>query len=335
MLPPPRPTRSSSLRQPVGGGKGPPTAVRVHTRHKSQLAQNTKQTEPTPATGLRPRLLSTYQRPSSPKKFSKPPTPTPETEPKPGNLLIPSSWPDIAALQTELLQLNLFRSNSLQKHADWKSDYESHLRKKYDGIAGQYRTVLADETRRQCQLNAQALGLWLSTCREHHGPHDFSEQIQTLSQILEDISGMIAGGLGGQYYQAVNIFEDWIVQAECIRHNRGPGGMNIGGFVDPLARSWKELLHAVNAKLELYGRQLQALDILSLGQVEPLGQSALVRVARNLTDLIQLMSQEVRAMQTLEAEVVRSERVSISCLATRLAGSMGEMRAPRIGAWRS
>lgn len=334
MLPPPRPVRSSSLRQPVASGKGPPVGARIHTRHKSQVVSNTKQPEQSSMTAQRPRLLSNTQRPSSPKKFSKPPTPTPEAEPKPGNLLIPTSWPDISALQTELLQLSLFHSNSLQSHADLKSDYEARLHEKHNGIAGQYRLVLADETQRQCQLNVQALGLWLSNCQEHRGPHDFGEQIQILSQILQDVSDMVSGG-GGLYCQVVTAFEHWLDQAEIIRRKRGPQGMDIGIFIEPLARSWKESLHALNAKLELCARQLQVLDILGFGQVERLEQSALARVARNLAELIQLMSQEIRAMRTLEAEVVRSERDSVRLLATRLAGSLRETKAPRVGAWRN
>ncbi|KAJ5787938.1 hypothetical protein N7457_002928 [Penicillium paradoxum] len=335
MLPPPRTARSSSLRQPIASDKGPPAVARVHTRNRSQLVQNTKQIEPTPVVGQRPRLLSNHQRPSSPTKFSKPPTPTPGAETKPGNLLIPSSWPDIAALQTELLQLSLFHSNSVQNHADWRSGCESRLRKQYDGIASQYRSVLADETRRQCQLNVQALSLWLSNCCEHRGPHDFSEQVQILSQILQDVSDMVSGGGGGLYCQVVKTFENWLHQTEVIRHNRGPQGVDVGIFIDPLARSWKESLYALNTKLESCARQLQLLDILGVGQVERLEQSALARAARNLAELIQLMAQEIHAMQTLEAEVVRSERATVSLLATRLAGSTREMKAPRVGAWKS
>ncbi|CAG8890197.1 unnamed protein product [Penicillium egyptiacum] len=335
MLPPPRPTRSYSLRQPVSASKESPAATKLHARHRSQLVQNTKQAETTPTIGQRARTLSTYQRPSSPKKFSKPPTPTPGAEAQPGDMLIPSSWPDIAALQTELLQLSLFHSNSLQSHAEWKSDSESRLRKKYDSVASQYRFVLADETQQQCHLNAQALGLWLSNCNEHRGPHGFSEQVQILSRVLQDVSDMIAGSRGAQYSQAVKTFEEWLNQAELIRHNRGTGCVDAGAFIDPLARSWKESLHTLNVRLELCGRELQVLDILGFGQVERLEQSALARVARNLAELIQLMTQEICAMETLEKEVVRSERDSVSRLATQLAGSIRETRAPRVGAWRS
>jgi hypothetical protein len=331
MLPPPRPTRSASLRQPVSAGKIPPVAARGHTRHRSQMTQITKAVDATPAT-QRSRAISTYQRPGSPKKFSKPPTPTPGAAPQPDNLLIPSSWPDIAALQTELLQLSLFHSNSLQQQAEWKSDSESRLRKKYDGVAAQYQSILADETQRQCQLNIHALGLWLSNCREHRGHHDFPEQIQILSQILQEITDTTARG--GKYTYALATFESWLGQSEFIRQNRGSGCLDIA-FVDPLPPSWKELVHALSIKLEHCSRQLLALDILGFGQVERLEQSALARVARNLADLIQMMVQEIRAMRVLEAQVVRSERDSVGLLASRITASVEESRAPRVGAWRS
>ncbi|CAG8078702.1 unnamed protein product [Penicillium salamii] len=328
MLPPPRPARSASLRQPVSTGKIPPV-VKGHTRHRSQLSQSTKPVEPAPS--QRSRTISTYQRPSSPKKFSKPPTPTPGSAPQPDNLLIPSSWPDITALQTELLQLSLLHSNVMQHQAEWKSETESHLQNKYEGVAAQHRSLLADETQQQYQLNVHALGLWLSNCRENRGSHDFPEQIQILSQVLQEVSDMITEN--GLYSQIVMTFRTWLRQAEKIRQNRGPGCIDVA-FVDPLPRSWKEPVQALSSQLELCSRQLQALDILGFGQVERVEQSALARVARTLVDLIQLMMQEIRALRTLEVEVVRSERDAVSLLASRLAGSSIESKAPRVGAWR-
>lgn len=219
----------------------------------------------------------------------------------------------------------------MQKQTEWTLKSESHLRNKYEGVAAQYQSLLKDETKRQYELNVQALGLWLLNCREHRGPHDFTEQIQILSQVLQEISDIIAGD--GDYSLAVKEFETWLGQAELIRHNRGPGCIDVA-FVDPLPRSWKEPVRALHAKLELCLRQLQVLDILGFGQVERLEQSALARVASTLSDLMQLMLQEIRAMRTLEAEMVRSERDSVALLASRLASSTRESRPVRVGAWR-
>ncbi|KAJ6095097.1 hypothetical protein N7467_002610 [Penicillium canescens] len=333
MPPPPRPTRSSSLRQPVSATQPRPT-VRGHTRHRSQMVPTTK-IEPVPPSPQKSRAqFSTYQQHYSPQKSSKPPTPVADAIDT-GNLLIPASWPDITALQTELLQLSLFHSSSLQRQAEWMSASETHLRKKYDEVAGQYRSLIADETRRQCELNAQALGLWLSNCQEHHGPHDFSEQIQILSQVIQEVSDMVAVEGSGKYSCAVKSFEDWIDHAEFIRQNREVNKSDAGVFIDPLPRSWKESLRELTLKLELCARHLETLDILGFGQVEQLEGAALTRVILNLGELVQLMTQEIRVMRTLEAEVVRSERDSVSLLATRLAGSPREIRAPRVGVWRS
>ncbi|KAJ5296135.1 hypothetical protein N7508_010956 [Penicillium antarcticum] len=331
MPPPSRPTRSSSLRQPVSATKTPPT-VRGHARHRSQMVSSTK-TEPRPPSPQKSRAqFSTYQQHYSPKKISTPSTPN-AGETDPSSLLIPSSWPDITALQTELLQLSLFHSDALQRQAEWKSDSETRLRKKYDGVARQYRSLVADETRRQCELNAQALDIWLSNCQEHRGPHDSSEQIQILSQVLQEISNMVSSEGSGEYASAVADFEDWIEQAELIRQNREVGRTDAGAFIDPLPRSWKEMLRELTLRLELCTRHLQSLDILGFGEIEQLGEAALTRVILNLGELIQLMVQEIRVIRTLEAQAVQFERDFISLLATKLAGSPTEMRGSRVGVW--
>lgn len=334
MPPPQRPVRSASLRQPPGS-TGPPAAVRGHARHRSQMVPSTAkpiQPDPAPAAQKSRPQFSTYQQHYSPKKPTKPPTPTPGAAPGPEGLLVPASWPDIAALQTELLQLSLFHSNSLQRHADWKAESEARLRKKYDHVAGQYRSVLGEEKQWQSQLNAQALEHWLQNCRDHQGPHGFPEQVQVLSQVLQDISDLVAG-VGGRYTRAVETFETWFEAAQTVRHLRESSGKLDGEvFIDPLDPSWKEEVHALNLKLEHCARQLQSLDILGFGEVERLQQSALARVILSLTESIKLMMQEIRAMRTLEAGLVRAEREAVSRAASQLAGS-AERSAPRVGVW--
>lgn len=291
--------------------------------------------EPRPLSPQKSRgQISTYQQHYSPKKSSKPPTPV-AGETTGDCLLIPSSWPDITALQTELLQLSLFHSSALQRQAEWKSDSETRLRRKYDGVALQYRSLIADESRRQCEVNAHALSIWLSNCQEHHGPHDFAEQIQILSQVLQEVYDMITAEGSGKYLSAVTAFEDWIDQVEFIRQNRGTSGSEASVFVDPLPRSWKDSLRELNLKLELCSRHLQTLDILGFGQIEQLEDAALTRVILNLGDLIQVMTQEIRAVRTLEAEVVCMERETVSLLATRLKEYPRDISAPRVGVWRS
>lgn len=301
------------------------------------------QSDPTTAAAVQKAKpqFSTYQQSYSPKKpGAKPPTPTPGSASASGpeSLLIPTSWPDIAALQIELLQLSLFHSNSLRQQSDWKVDSESRLRKKYDAVADQYRSMLGDEKQRQTQINMKALGYWLRNCRDHHSSRDFPEQIQSLSQILQEVSDLVARGMDGRYARAVDTFEAWFHDAEYIRSQRESSGFADGAlFINPLDRTWKEELQTLKAKLELCTRKLRSLDILDFTEIEidRLEQSALVRVAKGLDESIQLMVQEIHAMRTAETELVCSERETISHLATELASVSRGERAPRAGLWMS
>lgn len=337
MPPPPRPGRSASLRQPPGPGSGPTVAPRGHARHRSQVVPTgakTVQPDVTPGAQRARAQFSTYQQHYSPKKPAKPPTPTPGDGPGPGNLLVPSSWPDIAALQTELLQLSLFHSNSLQRHAGWGAESESRLRSKYDGVAGQYRSLLVDEKTRQRTVNAQALGFWQQNCRDHRGSPEFPEQIQILSQVLQEISDLVTRGMNGRYSSVVEVLEQWLERVDQVRRLReSSAGFHEMDFIDPLDGIWKEELHALQVKLEMCTRHLQSLDILGFGEVERLDQSALARVTQALVESIQLMTQEIQAMRAVEADVVRGERETVAGLAARLTSDLHEKPPARGGIW--
>ncbi|KAJ5526565.1 hypothetical protein N7513_010724 [Penicillium frequentans] len=332
MPPPPRPARSSSLRQPV---RTDPTATaRGHARHRSQMIPpNTKPIQPDAAP--KPRSgFSTYQQQYSPKKPTKPPTPTPGETPASGGL-IPTTWPDIAALQTELLQLSLFHSSALERHAEWKAESELQLRMKYDTVAGQYRSTQRDEKMRQYKLNVQALESWLQNCRDHNGQQGFPEQIQIMSQVLQEVSDL-TGTATGRYARVVATFEGWFDRAEDIRDRRATSRVLDGiDFIDPLDRTWKEEVQGLQAKLELCARQLQTLDILGFGEVERLEQSALTRIAQGLVEYIQLLMQEIRAMRTVETEMIQHEREIVGRFATELTSiPTGDTRT-RVGVWKA
>lgn len=278
--------------------------------------------------------FSTYQQQYSPKKPTKPATPTPGETPASGGL-IPTTWPDIAALQTELLQLSLFHSSALERHAEWKAESELQLRTKYDTVAGQYRSTQRDEKMRQYKLNVQALESWLQNCRDHNGQQGFPEQIQILSQVLQEVSDL-TGPATGRYARVVATFEDWFDRAEDIRGRRETSRVLDGiDFIDPLDRTWKEEVQGLQAKLELCARQLQTLDILGFGEVERLEQSALTRIAQGLVEYIQLLMQEIRAMRTVEIEMIHSEREIVGRFATQLTSiPTGDTRT-RVGVWKA
>ncbi|KAE8353045.1 hypothetical protein BDV28DRAFT_134024 [Aspergillus coremiiformis] len=344
MPPPLRPTRSGSLRQPASSSSGPPTP-RGHVRHRSQVinptsSQVSKKTDPpsTPSTARSRTQFSTYQQQFSPKKAVKPPaaylSTGASTDLDPS--LIPSSSPEVATLQTELLQLSLLHLSSLRADADWKVNTERQLQTKYNAVAERYRSVVKEEVEYQQQLNGQALHCWLKNSLEHNGRHGFAEQIQVLSQVAQDVCDL-SDLLGGRYTLAVQEFESWFRQVEEIKTGRRyAGGSDLVHFIDPLDRAWKDNIHMMVMKLELCSRQLQSLDILGYGEVERLEGSSLYRTAKGLDDMVNSMVEELNTIRTIEADVIKSERQWVSQLSQQVTSTRPlEKRVLQVGMWRS
>ncbi|KAF7714623.1 Uncharacterized protein PECH_007219 [Penicillium ucsense] len=351
MLPPPRPARSASLKQPREAGALDPSASgRGHARHRSQIVTPTMKStlsaaSPATAKPRAPLFTARSQTQTPAKRSSKPPTPTPGSTSSPDGTLIPTTWPDIASLQTELLQLSLFHSGSLQQQAEWKSAAETRLRQQFDVVAHQYRSIQVDEQRHQYQTNMQSLVQWLQNCSGHQGLDGFSEQIQIFSQVLQEVWDLGASApLSGQYTRVVAAFEKWLDRAsEIWNHRDTTGAIDGNAFIDRLDQSWKDAVRALQVDLELCARRLQSLCILpsascqSAGGDETSAQSALARVAEGLAESIRLMMQEIRMMRSLEEEIVLSEKDYVRDTVNELTRSQVEMemRAPRLGAWSS
>ncbi|KAL5335097.1 hypothetical protein BJX70DRAFT_332204 [Aspergillus crustosus] len=343
MPPPPRPIRSASLRQPKGLTSGPPMVPRGHARHKSQVVSPTIKPPQTPASATTPRSktqFSTYQQQFSSKKTVKPPTPTPSSAPSsdPISSLLPSSWPEIAALQTELLQLSLLHTSWLQHNDQWESDAEAQLRSKYNSVAGDYKAILSVEKQAQGKLNGQALHYWIKNSREHNGQQGFAEQVQLFSQIAQEVYD-ISDSHGGRYAMAILEFEKWLQNVEEVKGSRHShvGGRGRGAFIDPIRREWKEETNALVMKLELAFRQLQSLDILGYSEVEALEGSALFRTAKGLADMLGQMIDELKVVRKIEGEIVKSETIRVSQLAQQLMEMQPRETAqtiPRSGLWR-
>ncbi|KAE8144236.1 hypothetical protein BDV25DRAFT_167319 [Aspergillus avenaceus] len=343
MPPPPRPTRSASLRQPTSSSSATPTS-RSHVRHRSQVIapasnQSPKKREPLPpvATTPRSKMQSTsYQQQSSPRKPTRSSTTvlragTPELDPS----LIPSSLPEIAELQTELLQLSLLHLSSLREEAEWKDSAEKQLRVTYDAVAEKHCGVVKEENDFQRQLNGQALDCWFKNGLEHNGGLEFTKQIQVLSRVAQEVCDL-SDCLRGRYTSIVQEFESWFGRVEEIRifrqHQDGRSGIVL--FIDPLDSTWKEEVHTMTMNLELCLRQLQSLDVLGYGEVERLEGSSLYRTARGLDDMLNLMIEELNTTRKIEADVVRTERQWVSQLSKQIfATRTPEKRTPRVGIW--
>lgn len=291
--------------------------------------------------------FSTYQQHFSPKKATRPPPaaahPAPSTSSTAldPSLILPSSAPDLAALQTELLQLNLLHLCSTRQDAEWKADAEAHLRSKYDAVAKSYRAIVGQEKDRQRQINGRALQHWVQNSQEHNGHQGFAEQIQVLSQVAQEVCDLTESPGSSRYPRIVQDFEEWFLRAEEIQDYRAhppPSGdfAPAAVFIDPLDGAWKESAHALGLKLEHCLRQLQSLDILGYGAIEErLEQSALVRTARRLDEMIAMMVEELAVIRRIESDVVRAERRWVSELAQQLtaAPTPPSEPGPRCGVW--
>jgi len=253
---------------------------------------------------------------------------------------MPSSWPEVAAVQTEVLQLYLFHSSSLQKHAEWQAESEAKLRRKYDSVAQKYRSIVDEEKQWQRRLNGQALDYWVQNIQTHNGRLGFAEQIQLLSQTMQEVTEL-SDEVGGRYTLAVQSFEHWFRKADEIKKIRtqlDSGAADLVVFIDPLDGIWRDEVNDLGMKLERCSRQLQSLDILGYGDTEKLNDSALLRIARGLDDMTNLMQDEIHAMRKIEGDIVRSERAWVSQLTDPLVMSDNrprEDRSLRAGMWRS
>ncbi|ODM24118.1 hypothetical protein SI65_01708 [Aspergillus cristatus] len=349
MPPPPlpRPARSASLRQPSTPQSGPgvPAAgAKGHTRVRSQIVT------PSSTPRLKPSSATPQSSPRKPARGSTAVTPTASTNAAANALaaitaeadpsLMPSSWPEVAAVQTEVLQLYLFHSSSLQKHAEWQAESEAKLRRKYDSVAQKYRSIVDEEKQWQRRLNGQALDYWVQNIQTHNGRLGFAEQIQLLSQTMQEVTEL-SDEVGGRYTLAVRTFEHWFRKADEIKKIRtqlDSGAADLVVFIDPLDGIWRDEVNDLGMKLELCSRQLQSLDILGYGDTEKLNDSALLRIARGLDDMTNLMLDEIHAMRKIERDIVRSERAWVSQLTDPLVVSDNrprEDRSLRVGMWRS
>jgi len=349
MPPPPlpRPARSASLRQPSIPQSSPgvlAAGARGHTRVRSQIVT------PSSTPRLKPSSATPQSSPRKTVRGSTAVNPTASTNAAANALaavtaeadpsLMPSSWPEIAAVQTEVLQLYLFHSSSLQQHAEWQAGSEAKLRRKYDSVAQKYRSIVDEEKQWQRRLNGQALDYWIQNIQTHNGRLGYAEQIQLLSQTMQEVTEL-SDEVGGRYTLAVQIFEHWFRKADEIKKIRtqlDSGAADLVVFIDPLDGVWRDEVNDLEMKLELCSRQLQSLDILGYGDTEKLNDSALLRTARALDDITNLMLDEIHAMRKIERDIVRSERSWVNQLTDPLVVSDNrprEDRSLRVGMWRS
>lgn len=242
---------------------------------------------------------------------------------KPNKELTAASRLDVAALQTEYLQLYLLRSSTAQKDFEWRTTSERSLRKQYDSVTKAYRGLLAQDKQAQTIVNIAALHQWSGNIGTRESRDDFASQLQTLSRIIQEATDF-SEPPGGRYLLLVTIFERWMRTVKLIRESRGRLSTHdvrseAPAFISPLEQAWKDELKALNTKVELCLRELQSLDIIcKLRGHERSTDSALFRIVNGHKSILAMMFDEMKVMRTIEAEVVSMERSWTSHAADQL-----------------
>ncbi|EEH11203.1 conserved hypothetical protein [Histoplasma capsulatum G186AR] len=318
--------RSASLRQPIASTRVTTTAN--HSRHQSQVVGSTKghtgakqgegNISLTPSLKASKPQFSTFQQHYSPKKGpkTKPPIPPASTSStvttlgaRAGIESSSQTHPHVAALQIELLQLHLLHTDSIRAKRDWEYNVEEQLGKQYKTVVAKYHTLLAQEQAAQRYTNNQALSKLAadskpntnkSNTNDHNGAYDFSEQIQVLSRVIQDVA-TLTDMRGGRYISCVRTFGKWFEHVARVRQGRagsrnrlrpqesavtvskrngsgdddddcnydtdrnGDNEQDASShkyeFIDPLSFKWKEEVTALAMKLELCARELDCLDV--------------------------------------------------------------------------
>jgi hypothetical protein len=252
--------------------------------------------------------FSTFQQHFSPKKPPKPPTPTTATFSSGDSHSSIASRPDIAALQTELSQLHILHSQALEAKTEWESSAEKHFRERYTTVRANYCSVLASEQAAQRRLNIQALNQLAEDIKSRNSRHDFQQQIQILSRVVQEVADL-TDAQWGRYSVFAREFERWAEHVNRVKQARTSSHEKANvDFIDSLGHRWREEAIALNARLELCSRELDCLDVVQ-DEDSPHSSSSLVRAVIGHKMLLASMAEELEMMESIETEVVRLERL--------------------------
>ncbi|OKL59406.1 hypothetical protein UA08_05085 [Talaromyces atroroseus] len=370
MPPPARPTRSASLRQQstpklVGSADG-----KGHTRHRSQILSTARTTTGTgtppllptasrqpekPGVAKQPRpQFTTYQQHYSLKKEKEAPRTTERRVGKPTESNVTTAAaaarPEIAALQTELLQLCLLYSSSLQQDKEWKSAAENQLKEKHHSVAAAYRALSDEERYIQERLNFKALYDWSvdsATVAEIDDGNNFQAQIQSFSRVTQEVAGMTTDATG-RYTSAIQAFEEWLAEVESVRESRdnlSTSATNLEEedprYIDTLGRVWRDEVDDLSIKAELCLRELAKMTIFAINEDDfcrKHSSSALVKIAQQQREILRLMVDELKAMRTIELETVSLEKSWLAQAADQVTADyrLGKnSSACSVGAWKA
>ncbi|EOA81507.1 uncharacterized protein SETTUDRAFT_143068 [Exserohilum turcica Et28A] len=240
--------------------------------------------------------FSTLQQHFTPRKTGKAPTSTfINPAPQPASHSIP---PEIASLQSELLQLHLLHQTSAHVSRHWEQSAKRALHTKFNEVASLYQVMLENERAGQEQKNLQSLLEW-STGDSTAG---LVEHVQILSEPLHELPSLVEPG--GRLQRLVVDFEQWMQWVQEIRSVRSghAGGNAALGTIEGLGDSWEAETAALMRKLTVFARDLERL-------APPTPGSSIASMVDACTSILQGILDELQTMQKIEREVVAREKL--------------------------
>lgn len=205
--------------------------------------------------------------------------------------------PEIASLQSELLQLHLMHEASAQVSRRWEVSAKRSLHMKFEEVASMYEVMLEQERAGKEQKNLKSLLEW-STGRSSEGLVD---QIQKISGPLHELPSLVEPG--GRLYRLVEDFEEWLHRVQQVQSAREDSLRDGTGLrsVEGLGDSWEADNAALIRRLTSFTRDLDGLVHLSPG-------SSIACIVDTFKLLLEGVLDELHTMQRIGGDVVTKEK---------------------------
>jgi hypothetical protein len=240
--------------------------------------------------------FSTLQQHFTPRKTGKAPTASfinPAPQPTSHSLS-----PEIASLQSELLQFHLLHQSSTEVSQCWEQSAKRVLHTKFDEVASLHQVMLENERAGQEQKNLQSLLEWSAG----GSTAGLVEHVQILSEPLHELPSLVEPG--GRLQRLVVEFEQWMSWVQEIRSARGgyAGGNKALETIEGLGGSWKAESAALIRKLTVFASDLERL-------ASPTPGSSIASMVDACTSILRGILDELQTMQKIEIEVVTTEKL--------------------------
>ena len=294
---------------------------RAATKPAESAPAQTRLKEPVkeePKKAARP-AFSTLQQHFTPRKAPKAPTAT-FLHPAPA-ATSNSLPPELVSLQMDLLQLHLLHESAAENSRHWEMSAKRELRRKFEEVASTYQVMLEHERSGQEQKNLQALLEWTGD----KASTSVVEHIQVLSGPLHELPSLVqTGGRFQRHGVAFAQWVSWVEEVRTARQNRTEGAV---GSIEGLGDEWKAENAALMRKLTSFARDLGGLS-------QPAVGSSIASIVDCCETLLGGLLEELRVMQTIEADVVSKEKEWVETRLQGIAADIGSFLVDEAPAWR-